>query len=232
MLSEKYDFICSLGGTCAVAHNLRYRGLRRFALPFDWIYFVSDDAIYQMAKSFKDGFKDYMLKDNLEEMSVNAAHPDKIQYYDRYAKIIWANQFDSKIEYEKEYKRVYLKFKKRFNRLIENIEKSDNILFIFSTKYQAEMSAFENLLFELKKIYPNKHFDIKVVSFSCHCDEQIIKDSIDISRYKRSSNLYDFEKTNFEWEFLDHININRKESRSKISFNLFKHKIKITWEKI
>ena len=33
-----YDLVCSLGGNCAAAFQLGFRGLRVFSLPFDWGY--------------------------------------------------------------------------------------------------------------------------------------------------------------------------------------------------
>lgn len=55
---NRYDLICSLGGNCSVAHNLLYRGLRKFALPFDWTYFEDISAIYKLAESFEVKFAD------------------------------------------------------------------------------------------------------------------------------------------------------------------------------
>ena len=109
-MQNKYDLICSLGGSCAAAHNLRIRGLRNAAYPFDWTYFTSDEAIYQLAEGFKNKFEKYMLKENLVELPVNPSHPDKIQLEDSWGKIIWANQFIYDSDFDKTYDKVKNKF--------------------------------------------------------------------------------------------------------------------------
>ena len=58
--NKEYDLICSLGGNCAAAHNLRIRNLRTVAYPFDWTYFKSDSAVYKLADNFVDGFKNFL----------------------------------------------------------------------------------------------------------------------------------------------------------------------------
>lgn len=67
---NRYDLICSLGGNCSVAHNLLYRRLRKFALPFDWTYFEDISAIYKLAESFEVKFADQLKKENLVELPV------------------------------------------------------------------------------------------------------------------------------------------------------------------
>ncbi len=47
---KKYDLVCSLGGNCSVAHNLIFRGLRKFALPFEWA-FLDDIKICNLENS-------------------------------------------------------------------------------------------------------------------------------------------------------------------------------------
>lgn len=136
MSSKEYDLICSLGGYCAAAHNLRFRNLRTFALPFDWTYFTDDNAIYILADNFENEFQNYMLKENLKELPKNSEHMDKVQHEDTYAHIIWANHFNKHIDdINSDYPIVKEKFNKRFKRLIDLTEKSKKILFLFFTNY-------------------------------------------------------------------------------------------------
>ena len=65
---QKFDLVFSLGGNCTAAHNLQYRGLRKFSLPFDWTYIVDEKAIYNLAEGFQTDFKYFLLKENLEEL--------------------------------------------------------------------------------------------------------------------------------------------------------------------
>ncbi len=210
MGKEKYDLICSLGGNCAAAHNLRYRNLRDASYPFDWTYFNSDEAVYILADSFKNGFENYMLKENLKELPVNPSHPDKIQYEDCFGKIVWANHFSYGKDREKNYSEVKLKYDKRFKRLVNSVKKSDKILFIFCSAFEVNQDSFSYLLNTLHNIYPKKHFDIKVIAFNCQEDKILKINNLEIYYNTRDLNEYDFGKTNFEWRFLDSIKIRRQ----------------------
>lgn len=202
---KKYDLVCSLGGNCAAAHNLLFKGLREEAYPFDWTYFNSDEAVYKLIEGFKDGFKNYALIENFKELPINNAHPEKIQYEDTYAKIIWANHFYYNEDKLEGYKRVKEVLDRRFQRLINSIKKFEKILFIFSTYFQIKPDSFLYLIDNLNTIYPNKIFDIKVLSFNADKNYVYKKNNIEICYYERKMNNDDFAKTNKEWEFLDEI---------------------------
>lgn len=200
-----YDLVCSLGGSCATAHNLQIRNLRPCAYPFDWTYFTEVNSVYKLAESFKNNFSDILLKENLKELSINPEHSDKIQYQDLKTGIVWANHFKDKIENEKEYREVKQKIDRRCKRLLEHIQKANKILFIFSLPFEMEIKVFEDFLAEIKKIYPNKTIDLKIVCFSCKETQNITKNSIELINNKRPINRYDFVRTNFVWAFLDDI---------------------------
>lgn len=230
MNDKKYDLICSLGGSCAVAHNLKIRDLRDAAYPFDWVYFTTDEAIYQIAEGFKTKFAKYMLKENLVELPVNPSHPDKIQLLDSWGKIIWANQFTYGSNFDVTYAKVKKTFDKRFSRLLEKVEKSNRICFILCSSFSLKKDSVEFLFKTLQELYPNKEFQIKVVSFDNEKDVHVQNENLEFFYYSRKLNLYDFNKTNYEWEFLDRLKPAKK-SRNKLSLRLFGYKIKINWSK-
>ena len=207
---EKYDLICSLGGNCAAAHNLLYKGIRTVAFPFDWTYFNSDEAVYRLVDGFKNNFKNYALKENFKELPVNSDHSDKIQYEDTYGKIIWANHFLYNTDQNANYNEVKEKLDRRFQRLINYVKKAQKILFIFSTSFQIKPDAFLYLISNLNKMYPNKNIEIKVLSFSCEKDYVYEDRGVKICYYKRKMDLQDFDTTNKEWEFLDKVEIKYK----------------------
>jgi hypothetical protein len=233
--NKYYDLVCSLGGNCSAAHNLLKRGLRKCSYPFDWTYFTSDEAVYQLAEGFKNKFKDYMLKENLVELPINPEHADRIQYEDKYGKIIWANHFSYYEDREKNYNKVKKTFDKRFKRLLEHIQCSKKILFIFSPNFYIKPDSFERLLIVLKELYPDKEFEIKVISFDSPKDDKYEQDCLEIFYIKRKAHLYDFLHTSFEWDFLDNIAltdcINYKKKRHKISFKLFGYRFILEWNK-
>lgn len=227
---EQYDLICSLGGNCAAAHNLLVRNLRPASYPFDWTYFNSDKAVYVLEDGFKSGFKNYMLKENFKELPVNPSHPDRIQYEDTYGGIVWANHFSYNENKEENYKKVKETFDRRFVRLLDSIQASKTILFLFCTAFFIEPDSFLHLMKVLRVIYPGKNFKIIVVSFACNADSKFEKENVEIFYYKRKIHDYDFLQTSCEWSFLDNIKPFKKK-RDHISFKLFGYRIKVEWKK-
>ena len=228
--NKEYDLICSLGGNCAAAHNLLIRNLRPAAYPFDWTYFTSEEAVYQLAEGFKNKFEKYMLKENLIELPVNPSHPDKIQLKDSWGKIIWANHFIYSNNFDKTFDKVKTSFDKRFKRLLDHVESSEKILFLLCTSFYLKQDSVVYLLKTLQNLYPNKDFQIKVVSFNCTEEEHIQKNNVEFFYHIRSLNVYDFSNTNYEWMFLDKLKLTKKK-RNKITLKLFGYKIKIDWSK-
>lgn len=227
---EKYDLICSLGGNCAAAHNLQIRNLRKASYPFDWTYFNTDNAIDKLSEGFKNGFINYMRKENLEELPINPSHPDRIQLKDKYGEIVWANQFSYTNSFDKNYTLVKKTFDRRFKRLLDSTCSAKDILFLFSINNYIKPEKFLNLLKNLKEIYPDKNFQLRVLSFNCETDDIFENENIKIFYYKRNLHEYDFLKTSVEWSFLDNIKPMCKK-RNKISFKLFGYKFKLEWNK-
>ncbi len=222
-----YDLVCSLGGNCSVAHNLQIRGLRKFALPFDWTYFDNTDAVYKLADSFAKHFKDQLLKENLEELPLNPKHKENIQYKDIITGIVWANHFKSRELVE--YNNVKNKINRRFSRLLNYIEKSNNILFIFAMNYGVEIEPFKYLYDKLKELYPTKNINIKILSFNNTEETSLCFENIELCKYTRKQNSYDFAKTNFEWAFLDYIKMSNLNNSKTITVQKIKKGIKISF---
>lgn len=205
---KEYDLVCSLGGNCAAAHNLRYRDMRLYSLPFDWCFSKSEKPIEYLSEGFKNNFKNLALKENLEEINFSQEHKDKFQYFDKYSEYYFLNHFNKPITEQGSYEDFNSKLRRRIDRLIEKIKTGKKILFILSTTNETDLSCVETLHNTLKEIYSNKQFDFVVISFSCSQDEIYkINENITVYKYKRPQNEYDFIKTNFEWAFLDNIKI-------------------------
>lgn len=209
--NQNYDLVFSVGGNCAAAHNLQYKGLRKFSLPFDWTYIVNDSALYKLAEGFKNNFKTFLLKENLEELApdkYSIDHKDKIQYKDLKTEYYFVNHFVKPINNINEYNRVKNKFDKRAKRLIEFINKSNKILLILSTNFYVNIEPCRYLINTLNEIFPNKTFHLRVLSFSCAKDEIIEENCIKIYHYAREITKKDYTTTTQAWDFLDFINYN------------------------
>lgn len=231
---KEYDLVFSLGGNCAAAHNLLYRGLRTVALPFDWTYINDESSLYKLADGFKNGFVDFMKYDNLEELSdeeeKTVNHSNTLHYADSYTGYRYVNHFYRDIRTTDEYKIVKEIFNRRTERLLTLMDKANKVLMVLNTEFYIKDKTIFDFYNSIKTLYPQKQIDFVVLNFGCASENFVEKDNICIYRYTRKQNNYDFTQTNYEWMFLDNIKLTKK-MRNKISFKLFGHKIRITWSK-
>lgn len=207
-----YDLVYSLGGNCAAAFQLKYRDMRCFSLPFDWVYIENEKPIEYLCEGFADGFKNLALKENLKRVEGSKEHP--VIYQDTYSGYFFPNHF--KKDAEKEYDAFDKKLRRRTARLIEKIKSAKNVLLILSVSFPLDISCLEKLSKCLTRLYPNARFDFEAVSLSCPREEEATVGNIRLQRCVRQQNLYDFYKTNFEWAFLDRITLPSK-SNNKIT---------------
>ncbi len=153
---EKFDFVCSLGGNCMAASQLRQRGLRTFSLPFDWLYIKDEQTLYKLAECFKNNFKTFMLKENMRPVSQqefpNNGHPDRIFYQDMMSGYYFLNHFDKELDVDNEYEKVSKKIKRRIERLNRLIKKSNRILFLLSSTFEISEDSILFLSNTLKEI--------------------------------------------------------------------------------
>lgn len=237
--NNKYDLVCSLGGNCSCAANLKALKKRLYSLPFDWTYILSTKPIVYLAEGFKDNFKNFLLKENLEILSYSENdkrfHKDKVGYFDKYTNYYFVNHFLKDIDkYPSEYNKVYSKMRKRINRLTTLIKKANRILFVLSINFDDNYETIMQLDCVLKDLYPNKEFNFIILHFNSNEDSEIKLDNITIYKYKRSYLLSDFIQTiNPEWNFLKDIKIKNNENvfyrilqinkiKNGIKINLFK----------
>ena len=225
---RQYDLVCSLGGNCAAAFQLKYRDMRAFSLPFDWCYIENEKPVEYLCEGFADGFKNLALKENMKRLPGTANHA--VIYQDTYSGYVFPNHF--KTDEEKEYDLFYKKLCRRTERLINKIKNARKVLFILSTTFGADITCLEKLNECLTKLYPNVHFDFEAVSFACPRDEEQTIGNIHFRRCFRQQNLYDFHRTNYEWAFLDQILLSEK-SHNKIpllSIKAFGKKFRLNLE--
>ena len=148
---KEYDLICSLGGNCSAAHNLRYRNMRYFSLPFDWCFMVNEMPIEKLTECLKENTlfkiaqKENLIPLNEEEEKFVALHSSAFNYKDTFSEYYFVNHFRKKIS-EGGYEDFRKKFEKRLSRFQEYIEKSNSILFILTTR----INFREDILLNLK----------------------------------------------------------------------------------
>ena len=225
---RQYDLVCSLGGNCAAAFQLKYRDMRCFSLPFDWVYIENEKPLEYLCEGFADGFKNLALKENLKRVEGNEAH--SVIYRDTYSGYFFPNHF--KEDAEKEYDAFDKKLRRRTKRLIDKIKTAHKVLFILSAAFPLEISCLEKLNKCLSELYPDVSFDFEVVSFACPQEGEETLGNIHLKRCSRKQNSYDFYKTNFEWAFLDQIVLFKKHHGKirLLSFKAFGRRFRLNLE--
>lgn len=135
----------------------------------------------------------------------NNGHADNVFYKDINSGWYFLNHFYKNINDSDEYENVKKKMTRRLDRFFYCLNNSKKILFLFTHCFFIENEPYIVLCNTLKKIFPNKEIHIKVVQFSTEESSFSYGNMLEITRYPRKSNIYDFKNTNFEWEFLDKI---------------------------
>jgi hypothetical protein len=213
---KEYDFICSLGGSCASAFQLKFRSLRFASLPFDWLFTKEPDSIIKLADCFKDDFKNWLLYENMEEVPEKERGDSKLfQYKDKATGYQFIHDFEKPLSDSNQFNYVKTKYEKRIKRLYNFIDRSKNILFILDTNFSLNEKIIQKFLKTINKKWPEKNIDFIQLEFNANEDSSYIKDKIQIYKTKRGRNSYDFSQTNFDWNFLDSFKISEAISVTK-----------------
>lgn len=204
---DYYDLIFSLGGSCAAACQLKRRNMRFAALPTDYTFFkYSGEPLRKLAEGFDNNFKNWLLKENLEELQGEergADHEGRMQYIDTYTKYRWINHFNKPISEPGEYEEIKEKIDRRIQRLITFLEKSKRVLAIVSNASDIPMDDFDVLTKALKRRFPNLEVEYKYIKFEAPNNDIIRIGNVEILNCARPQNYYDFAATNFVWRFMD-----------------------------
>ena len=207
-----YDLVVSLGANCTAAAQLRIRGLRHVALPFDWLYVVDERPFVWLADHVSDNWSGLCLKENLSEITPdhpewNSEHLDRVKYVDAESGYRLVNHFNASIDNEEEYLRVYGTLRRRIERLVSICQGGGDILFLLATEVRVQEATLAHVLSAFQRRFPAAHFSLRYLHFGTGESGERDSGSIHISEIGRHQNRYDFVKTNFEWAFLDEVRV-------------------------
>ena len=211
--NQQYDLICSLGANCSVSKQLMWRGLRKTALPFDWIWFDSEKAVYKLAEGFSNNFCNFLKKENLKKLEGEKyikEHKDTYQYVDTYTNIYYYNHFFKKYNEQKSIEINVAKFHNRCKRLDYFLNNAERVLLIVSVNSEISNDAVNCLYNSIKTKYPKTQINIYFQQFNCRETTKYVNENLEIVKYERKENSYDYLQTNSEWSFLDDIELSEK----------------------
>lgn len=212
-VSGTYDVVASLGANCSAAHNINLRGLRKAALPFDWTYVVDEAPYRWMAEHLEDRLEGLCRRENLEQIRPGDpewadAHKGFLKYIDRGTGFRFVNHFRKPIEEAGAYENVSKTLQRRIDRFYRLLGAAKRVLFILATEVSVSDAVLVELRAAFSKEFPGVDFVFACIRFRDGSDgagqvgEGIYRLSV-----RRPMNVYDLERTNFEWSFLDGVEL-------------------------
>ena len=196
------DMICSLGGDCIAASQQKLRGLRPYALPFDWCFADGETAVVNLARQLRCRFAGMALKENLRPIQgIKNGYKDIATGYN------FIHHFKSAIEEPGEYERFREVFDRRVNRLVEGIERSSEILFIVSRVYRLHTGCLREFGKVCHELWPGKRFHFILATYNSN--ESVVQHDGEmmVVRIARDRTSYDVKEKVFEWSFLDNVKL-------------------------
>lgn len=193
--NKQYDLIFSMGAACSCTESLRISGLQIFSYPFDWLYGSNFAGRVDILLS---EFFRYIEKEDLQNLNTcngDLKNPCDV-YHNSFNGITFNHDFPYQIPLDKSYDDVKKKYKRRIARLLNNIEKANEILIVY-LEIPNEKNKLDNnyvLIDAMRKIkekYPDKNFDLLYfiqngdLEFLHYTEEQIANNIIKvIGNYK------------------------------------------------
>lgn len=224
---QYFDDIISLGGNCSAALQLKQRGLRNYAMPFDYFFLRNNEDLEGFIQAFKNNFTNCFLKENLRELSKEErGGSDLFQYQDLVSRFNIIHMFHKPKDTPGYYENVKKIIDRRLNRLYEHCKPENKVCFIMAIDFQADKKNINELYKTIKNQYGPNYF---LIFFMFDSDENIdyTEENLRIIKSKRKINLYDYKKTNNEWAFLDDFKLTEKTKKYFIKINKIKKGINI-----
>lgn len=132
MKKKRYDLILGLGSVCSCTQTLRQAGLQHLTFPFDWITSYTkhyDVDVSRRTDQICDEFADWFDRDDF----VPAGTKDESNhdhYLNKKLEMIFIHDFDKGVPYEESFPVVKRKYRRRIDRLLQLIRKSENVLLV------------------------------------------------------------------------------------------------------
>ncbi len=218
-MQYKYDCIISLGGNCAVANNLKFRGLRQYSLPFDWLLEYTPDFLENACTHIEERFSRWLHLENLifYNLSREEGFYGRHKVLDTGAERIFLHDFCQAPLSKEEFDSVKEKYARRIERFYTKIYEARNVLFcVFVTKAQISKERLISCKRRLEKVFPNKEINFFAVILESNKSElqEWENEGIYISYVARAINIYDYanKSSTYEWQWLDKCGITAQTS--------------------
>ena len=230
--------IVSLGGNCAAASQLKFRGMRVCSLAFDWLAMFNDKPIVYLPKGLRTRFEDFCRYENMQELGEPRMERKRLTYkfFDTVTGYHFWHHFFKPLADRTAFDRERLVLDRRLKRFYDKISKSRNVLFILATPFPFDIGLSEGVLAALRDVFPNTVPELVVIQFGAHRQAhcELCDGVIHVETVARKINVvYDNMLTAPEWAWMDDLSLS-EHAHAKIgplrNF-ITKHKFKL-WNTI
>lgn len=209
---KDYDLFVSLGGSCNAAGQIKSRGLRKFALPFDWIGTFAAENLHNFRKGLDTHFKDWCRYENMREYGEVRMELGKPTYMfeDTASGYHFIHQFHAPLKDRAAFDRARKTWEKRVERFYSRVAASRNVLFVLTTLLPFDFSVAEEILVALRKTFPGVNCELAVMQFAApeHVCVELCDGAIHMETFTRQvDKVYDNYLSSTEWGWLDTLSL-------------------------
>lgn len=165
--NNKFDIVFSIGEDCACTSYLRRCNLQHNSYPFDWL---TNAPFENRISLIHDNFSNFINLEYLKPL-VKKAHNENEKKYDLYENILnglhFYHDFPANVDLKDSYQKVYEKYQRRIERLYNEIENSEKILFVWLS--HSKLHSNEEIIEAYKKLcerFKNKEIYLLVIENS------------------------------------------------------------------
>ncbi|WP_347338365.1 DUF1796 family putative cysteine peptidase [Tumebacillus amylolyticus] len=160
-LKREFDAVLSLGGNCQTAYQLDRIGLRSSSGPLDWMLTYSLPMLTELLQS---RFQEYFARENIQLLPAGEGAYHHVLFDDRYQS---TSMHDIDIvpgrEWVEDYPAFREKLDRRIRRFLQQVEKSDSVLFV---RLAGTREQTEALVTALEALRPQGDFFLLVVNYT------------------------------------------------------------------
>ena len=206
--NNTYDFVMSLGGSCAVAKQLSFCGLRQRSLPFDWLFHFDNQPLDYLCEAIVNGFEHWMYINDLRPLyDWERGDSTHYQYHDNATGYNSIHDFDYEIHNLAAYNSVKEKYARRFKRLQYYLSKSKDVLLILDARYEVDINKLKKIKVAIESKYNSVDVKIILIQFISENEEEYELDWIKVFKHTRNHSIADYTSTPDDWNFIKNIKL-------------------------
>lgn len=218
--NKEFDLVISLGGNCSAAGQLRMRGKRYEAMPFDWTLMHDTKPIEYLPRGFANQFHDICLYENVSEYepAANEFGRCSLRLRDNLSGYCFIHHFHKPLSNRKAFEVERMVIVRRIARMYERVNKAKSVLFVLETSFEYNPDLLINLHDALKAVFPSTEIFLAAMQFSAHeYTSTMVRENIFLDRHIRPVNIvYDNQFTAPEWLWMDSLIIKGEKTAEQL----------------